>query len=188
MAGTNAANAKCLLNTSETQNFNSYVTQCRTTSDITRANNLFTPSVAQFKDTFAGLRAEYDSLLVAGNNTSVMASLAGTTTASANDQLNELSRKKDRLLSQIKATRVEAEAADRGFMDSVMHVPEKKPWIPNLQDLTLLVFWFGWLFMVVTIVSVRWFSPGGTWMAGVFTLGLMLLVTICIYALIVQIA
>ena len=64
----------------------------------------------------------------------------------------------------------------------------KKPFIPNLQDLTLLVFWFGWLFMIVTIVAVRWFSPGGGWKAGSFTMGLMLLVTMCVYALIVQIA
>ena len=188
MVGTNATNAKCLLNTAETQTFNSYINQCRTTSDIRRANNLFTPAIAQFKDTYAGLRAEYDSLLVVGNNTSVMATLAGTTTSSANEQLNELSKKKDVLVSQIKATRVQAEAADRGFMDSVMQVPDKKPWITNLQELTLHVLWIGWLFMIVTIVSVRWFSPGGTWVAGVFTLGLMLLVTMCVYALIVQVA
>lgn len=185
---TNSGNAKCLLNTAETQNFNSYVTQCRTNPDIVRANNLFTPAVAEFKDTFAGLRAEYDSLLLAGENTSIMASLAGTSTDSANGQLNELSKKKDHLLAELKAKRAEVEAADRGFMDSVMNVPEKKPLLPNLQDLTLMIFWFGWLFMVVTIVAVRWFSPGGNWRAGLFTFVLMLLVTMCVYALIVQVA
>jgi hypothetical protein len=188
MAGANAGNAKCLLNTAETQNFNTYITQCRTNTDTARANNLFTPSVSEFKDTFAGLRAQYDSLLLAGNNTSVMANLAGTSSASANEQINELSKKKDFLVSEIKALRARVEAADRGFMDSVMNVPDKKPFIPNLQDLTLLVFWFGWLFMIVTIVAVRWFSPGGGWKAGSFTMGLMLLVTMCVYALIVQIA
>lgn len=186
--GTNATNAKCLLNTAETQNFNTYVSQCRTTSDITRANNLFTPSVAQFKDSFAGLRGQYDSLFLAGTNTSIMASLAGTSTTSANQQINDLSKKKDYMLAEIKAKRSQVEAADRGFMDSVMNVPDKKPWIPNLQDLTLLVFWFGWLFMVITIISVRWFSPGGTWKAGLFTLGLMAIVTLCVYALIAQVA
>ena len=188
MAGVNAGNAKCLLNTAETQNFNTYVSQCRTNADTTRANNLFTPSVSDFKDTFAGLRGQYDSLLMAGNNTSVMANLAGTSTDSANEQINELSKKKDYTISEIKALRARVEAADRGFMDSVMHVPDKKPFIPNLQDLTLLVFWFGWLFMIVTIISVRWFSPGGNWKAGSFTFALMALVTICVYALIVQIA
>jgi hypothetical protein len=117
-----------------------------------------------------------------------MATLAGTSTASANTQINELSKKKDYLVSELKAIRARVEAADRGFMDSVMHVPNTKPFIPNLQDLTLLVFWFGWLFMTITIVSVRWFSPGGNWKAGSFTLGLMLFVTMCVYALIVQVA
>lgn len=188
MAATNAGNAKCLLNTAETQNFNTYVSQCRTNPDIVRANNLFTPAVAEFKDTFAGLRAEYDSLLLAGENTSIMATLAGTSTASANEQINALARKKDQLLADIKSKRAEVEAADRGFMDSVMHVPNKKPLLPNLQDLTLMIFWFGWLFMVITIVVVRWFSPGGNWRAGLFTFVLMLLVTMCVYALIVQVA
>jgi hypothetical protein len=60
--------------------------------------------------------------------------------------------------------------------------------IPTLQDGALMIFWFGWLVMALTLVAVRWFSPQGNWKAGAFTAILLFLVTICVYALLQQVA
>lgn len=188
MVGTSALQAQCLANTSQTQTFNSYIQSCRTNSDTVRANNLFSPAINEFKNTFTQMRAEFDNLLIAGNNAAAIASLTGATTAEANGQLSELSKKKDMTLAEIKNLRTQIEASDRTFLDKVMSGPFEKQTAPSLQDVALIIFWFGWLVVTVTIVAVRWTSPGGGWRAGLFTLGLMALVTLCVYAVILQVA
>lgn len=188
MSGTDASKAKCLVNTAETLNFNNYVNTCRTSQDTIRANNLFSSSISNFQDTFKQLRGEFDNLIIIGANTSIMSTLTGSTTNEVNSQINELSKKKDTLLSELKSTRAQAEAADRNFMDKIMHGPQEKELAPSLQDASLMLFWFGWLLMTLVIVAVRWLSPGGSWRSGLFTFVLMILVTMCVYAILQQVA
>jgi hypothetical protein len=188
MVGTSALQAQCLTNTSQTQTFNSYIASCRTNSDTVRANNLFSPSINDFKNTFTQMRAEFDNLLIAGDNAAAIASLTGSTTSEANNQLNELTKKKDMTIAEMKQLRAKIEASDRTFLDTVMSGPNEKQNAPSLQDVALLIFWFGWIVITVTIVAVRWTSPGGGWRAGLFTLGLMALVTLCVYAVLLQVA
>ena len=188
MVGTSALQAQCLTNTSQTQTFNSYIASCRTNSDTVRANNLFSPSINDFKNTFTQMRAEFDNLLIAGDNAAAIANLTGASTAEANTQLSELTKKKDMTMAEIKHLRTQVEASDRTFLDTVMNGPNEKESAPSLQDVALLIFWFGWLVVTVTIVTMRWTSPGGGWRAGVFTLGLMALVTLCVYAILLQVA
>lgn len=187
MANINTGNAICALGTSETAVFQDYISKCRTSADVQRGNNIFTFAESQFKDNFQNLRAEYDNLIISGNSISDMANLTGYTNDAANSQLNTLQKKKDMLLAEIKALRSQAEAYDRNFMDLVMEGGPKKEAAPSLQDLSLLLFWFAWLVMVVTLVAIRWGSPDGSWKAGVFVFILLLIVTLCLYALMRQI-
>jgi hypothetical protein len=188
MVGIDLTKAKCLPNTSETLNFNTYLSSCRTPEDIARANNLFTPSINEFKDTFAQLRAEFDNLIIAGDNMTVMANLAGSSSSEVNNQLDALSKKKAMLMSEIKATRSQSEAMDKSFMDTIMHGNPEEELAPSLQDGSLLLFWFSWLIITITLVMVRWGSPQGTWKAGLFTFCIMTLVTLCLYALMREVA
>lgn len=185
---TNLTNAQCTLGTSQTTTFENYLRTCRTTQDTARANNFFNPSTIDFNNSFDMLRSQFDNLLVSGDSISVMADMAGATGDQANQQLNALQKKKDMLAAEIKSLRSKVEGIDRQFLDDVMNGTPKNELAPTLQDGVLLLFWFSWLIMVLTIVSVRWFSPGGNWKAGIFTLLLMVLVTLCVYAILNQVA
>jgi hypothetical protein len=188
MAGTSTLQAQCLPNTSQTQTFNSYIANCRTNSDRTRANNLFSPAISQFKDTFAQLRSQFDELIITGDNAAVVGNLTGSSVAEVNNQISELTKKKDMVMAEIHSLRTQVEASDRSFLDKVMNGPSEKELAPSLQDVSLLLFFFGWLIILITIVMVRWLSPGGGWRAGLFTFVLMILVTVCVYAILKQVA
>ena len=184
----NLTNAQCTLGTSQTNTFDNYIKTCRTVQDTARANNFFSPAIANFNTSFDMLRSQFDNLLVSGNSISVMADMAGATGAEANGQLDALQKKKDTLQSEIKNLRAQVEGIDREFLDDIMNGTPKPEIAPSLQDGTLLLFWFSWLIMVITLVAVRWLSPGGSWKSGLFTLLLMLLVSICLYALMYNVA
>jgi hypothetical protein len=187
MSGTDAKNAKCLVGTAETKNFEQYVASCRTTDDTRRANNLFSPSIADFTATFDQYRAEYDNLIVTGDSVSTMADLTGGTTNQANQQLNEVTKKKDMLLAEIKAVRSQVEAIDRGFLDSIMQGVPSLEKAPTLQDWGLLLFFFSWFLMGLTLVGIRYASEGGGLKPAGFTFLLYMLVTIFVYSLIQQV-
>jgi hypothetical protein len=187
MSGTDAKNAKCLAGTAETKNFEQYVTSCRTSDDTRRANNLFSPSIADFNATFEQYRAEFDNLIIAGDSMSAMADLTGGTTGQANQQLNDVTKKKDMLLAEIKATRAQVEALDRGFLDTIMQGTPSLENAPTLQDWSLLLFFFSWSLMGLTLVGIRYVSEGGGWKPAGFTLILYILVTIFVYSLIQQV-
>lgn len=115
--------------------------------------------------------------------------LAGATTDGANRQLDTLTKRKDELLAQINQYRIVGGAADKSFLEDIMHDrAPKKEVAPSLQDVTLLLFWFGWLVMAATLVAVRWLSPDGNWRSAAFTLVILLLVTVCMYAILKQVA
>jgi hypothetical protein len=184
----NLTNAQCTLGTSETRTFETYLRSCRTIQDNTRANNFFSPSTVDFNNSFENLRAQFDNLLHSGNSISVMADMAGATGDQANRQLDTLQKRRDMLAAEIKSMRSKVEGSDRQFLDDIMNGTPKKELAPSLQDGALLLFWFSWMIMVVTIVGVRWGSPSGGWKPGLFTLLLMILVTICVYAILGMVA
>jgi hypothetical protein len=187
-AATNLTNAQCTLGTSQTNTFDNYIKTCRTNADTARANNFFNPSNNNFIDSFTTLRAQFDNLIISGDAVSVLADMAGSTNSDANRQLDSLQKRKDYLKTQIQNLRSETEGIDRQFLDDIMNGTPKYEVAPSLQDGTLLLFWFAWVVMLSVIVAVRWLSPSGGWKAGVFTLLLMLLVSICLHALLTQVA
>ena len=181
------AQAKCLTGQVVT-NFNEYVRDCRTTDDISRGNNFFSESKQKFKDIFRDFRAQYDDLIITGNQFNTLASLSGATTGEANNQLDALNKKKTLLLADINSYRRISDSSDKSFLEDIMHGRPQKELAPSLQDAVLLLFWFSWLVLSITLVAVRWGSPGGGWRAGSFTLLLMLLVTLFVFALLKQVA
>lgn len=188
-AGTNTTNAKCLVGTSESRTFQQYVSDCRTSQDQTRATNFFSESIQKYKDAFDSLRAQFDDLIITGDSMNTLVSLSGATTSGANQQLDTLTKRKDQLLAEINQYRMIGGAADKTFLEDVMHDrAPKKEVAPSLQDVTLLLFWFGWLVMGVTLVAVRFLSPDGNWRSAAFSFVILLLVTICLYAILKQVA
>jgi hypothetical protein len=187
--GTDARNAKCLVGTNESRTFQQYVADCRTSQDNVRATNFFSESTQKYKEAFDSLRAQFDDLIITGDSMNSLVGLAGATTDGANRQLDTLTKRKDQLLSEINHYRLQGGAADKSFLEDVMHDRAPKNEVaPSLQDVTLLLFWFGWLVMVFTLVAVRYLSPDGNWRSAAFTLVIMLLVTVCMYAILKQVA
>jgi hypothetical protein len=195
MAGTPSATCS-LTDTITGKTLSQYVNECRPQQDNLFVNNFFNMSYADgkggvktaFKAQFESVRAQTDDLIRSGDGIASMSSLTGTTASSVNTRINSLQKKKDMLLAEIKATQAQAEGADRGFLDSIMNGNPQEESIPTLQDASLMIFWFGWLVMALTLIAVRWFSPEGGWRAGAFTAILLFLVTICVYALLQQVA
>ena len=185
---TNTTNAQCLGGSQLAQSFTRYVQQCRTsTGDVSRTNNMF-PVASAFKNNFTDLRSQFDDMLTTGNSMSALANLSGATVSGADQQIRQLQEKKEGVLSQINKQRRISESADRTFLEDVMNGAPQQQTAPTLQDITLLLFWFGWLTLMILLVYVRWASPGGGWKSGVFTLALMVFVTICVYALLIRVA
>ena len=194
MSGTK--DAICSTDVIDKMTLSQYVEKCRPQDQTNQANNFFNISYddgkggnkTAFKSQFESVRAQTDDLIRSGDGISSMLSLTGATANSVNTRIDSLQKKKDMLLAEIKATQAQTEGADRGFLDSIMNGNPQEESIPTLQDASLMIFWFGWLVMALTLIAVRWFSPQGGWRAGAFTAILLFLVTICVYALLQQIA
>lgn len=184
----NTTNAICTSGQQEGSVFNTYISQCRTQTDTNRAQQFFTSSKEKLVNSFEELNAQFNELITAGNS---MNDLMGSTIGTAQDlnkRINELTKKRDILQSEIKHYRGLSESSDKSFLEDIMHRKPKEELAPSLQDATLLLFSFGWLVLMFTLVYIRIFSPEGSLRAGGFTFVLLLLVTILVYGLIKNLA
>ncbi len=186
--GGDQRNATCLPNTAQTQTFQTYVSQCRTAADTARATNFFSNSIAEYKGTFQSLRAQFDDLIMLGDKVNSLTNASGQTVNSVDGQIGDLQKKKDKILAEIQSLRRSSEAADKTFLEDVMHGTPKEEVAPSMQDAVLLLFWFGWTVMIVTLVGIRWMSPGGNYKSGLFTFAILFLITLCVYAIIQKVA
>jgi len=185
---TNPGDAVCLSNTSETANFSSYINQCRKSIDTSRANNFFSKSIAHYKGIFQQLRAQFDNLIISGDSQSTLASLSGNTEITVDGQINSLTKRREELIYQVKKTRNESQSHDKMFLDDIMHKKEKKELYPTLQDFALGLFIFGWVLMSCVLIFIRASSPGGGWLAGIFTFFILLIISIFLYTLLLYVA
>lgn len=177
----------CLTGTDQTKTFNNYLNTCRKSEDTLRANNFFSESIVNFKGVFQQLRAQYTDLMTAAESQNAILSLSGNTTPGVDNQLEGLEQKKQKLIHEIEQYQGNSEASNRKFLEDIMHRTPKAEMFPSLQDISLGLFIFGWVTICIILVLVRWGSPGGTWRAGVFTLILLILVTLCVYALLMSV-
>ena len=119
---------------------------------------------------------------------SSLVNLAGATTSKANGQIDALSKRKEILKSKIHHYRQKEQTSDKNFLEDIMHKTPKKEVTSTLQDITLLLFWFGWIILCSILIIVRYASPGGSVTSAAFSFVLVLMVTICIYALLNAVA
>jgi hypothetical protein len=182
-----ASDAKCLISSKETSSFNDYLNSCRKPDDTSRANNFFSESIVNFKGVFQGLRAQYTDLITAADSQNSILSLSGNTTQGVDTQIEGLEKKKEKLIQEIEYYQGTSEALNRVFLEDIMHGTPKPEMFPSLQDISIGLFLFGWVTICIILVLVRWGSPGGTWRAGVFTLILLILVSLCVYALLMNV-
>lgn len=180
----NQKNATCLPNTTQTTAFQTYVSQCRSAQDTARAMNFFSNAIQEYKGTFQSLRAQFDDLILLGDKVNILTNATGQTVNGVDGQIGDLQKKKDTILAEIQSLRRSSDAADKTFLEDVMHGTPKEEVAPSMQDAVLLLFWFGWTVMIATLVGIRWMSPGGNYKAGLFTFAVLFLITICIYAII----
>jgi len=185
-----STNAECAQpNATNILTFDQYINKCRHSKDTVRTNGLFSNYGEKVKDIFDSLRAQGTDLIATGDAISALGNLSGNTSSGVEERLNNLQSYKKSLLSEIESHRNISNIAEKSFLEDIMNGnAPKKELIPSLQDATLLLFWFGWLIMVLVLTSIRWFSPGGTFFAGLFTFLLLALITCCMYALLVKIA
>jgi hypothetical protein len=178
----------CVGGTNETNAFDKYLKTCRKEADTGRATIFFNQSLESIQDVFKSLRAQGNDLLALGESTMSIANLTGNSIDEVNRRIRGLQNEKKRLQEERDTYMRHSKTSDKSFLEDVMNGTPQAQTAPSLQDATLLLFWFGWIVIVFTLTAVRWFSPGGSWMAGLFTLILLLLVTACLYSLLVQIA
>ena len=181
---TDHGSASCLPNSAESQQFQKYLTSCRTTQDTRIANTFLSETIEKYIGLFDSYRAQYTDLIMNADNLYALTSNA----SSLNDEHNALHKQKDKLKHKIKHYRMKASASDKVFLEDIYNGNPKAELAPTLQDITLLLFWFGWLVMSITLIVVRWTSPGGGWQAGLFVTIILLLVTLCVFAILVQVA
>jgi len=185
-----STNAECAQpNASNILTFDQYINKCRDSKDTVRTNGLFSNYGEKVKDTFDSLRAQGTDLIATGDAINTLGNLSGNTSAGVDERVTNLDSQKKSLLNEIEKYRNISNIAEKTFLEDIMNGnTPKQELIPSLQDATLLLFWFGWLIMVLVLTSIRWFSPGGTFFAGLFTFLLLALITCCMYAILVKIA
>lgn len=183
---TNQRDAICLSGTEDSSKFQSYVQRCRTTDDTRVALNFLSASLDKYKRIFQSYRDQFNNLMLTADS---FATSTGAQTASTlNAQKQSLMKRRDTLKQQTQYYRRLADSAEKNFLEDIYRGTPQKEEIPSLQDVALFTFWLGWLIMGIALVAVRWLSPGGTFMSAVFALLLLALTTVCVYALLKQVA
>lgn len=186
---TNTADAICVANSTESNNFNRYIAQCRKTNDAGNVTNFFNGQTAQkYKDVFAQLRAEYNNLIIMGDGVNDTASLTGASTNAANTQIQSLNAKKQKLLNEIKHYERLSSNADKTFLEDVFYGAPQPKSLVSPQDVAVFIFWFGWLTLGITLIAIRVGSPSGSLLSGLFVLAIYSLVSLTIYGLLQRFA
>jgi hypothetical protein len=183
---TNQRDAICLSGTQDSAKFQSYVQRCRTEDDTRVARNFLSQSLDKYKAVFQNYRDQFNNLMITAD------SLASSTSAGSAQKVNtqkaSLAKRRDALKQEITHYRRLSDSAEKNFLEDIYHGAPQKEEIPTLQDVALFTFWLGWLIMGLILVGVRYASPGGTFMSAVFALLILALATVCVYALLKQVA
>lgn len=180
---TDRENAKCLSNSQETAQFQEYIKSCRTTNDNRLASTFLAGIIERYVSFFEQYSSQYTDLMISADG---LSTLTGNTNA-INDQVNNLQSQKEKINKKIEHYRRISNSADKSFIEDIYNGSPQKELAPSLQDVALIVFWFGWLIMSIVLVAVRTASGGG-WRAGLFTAVLLLLVSVCVFAILAQVA
>ena len=164
--------------------FTNYINNCRNKTnenDDGNANTFLNNSFIKYTNIFSSYKIQYDDLIITANNLFALTNNA----SSLNEQVNNMERKKEKLTRDIARYRTQAGASDKMFLEDIYNGTPTKKNAPTLQDFALLLFWFSWLVMSIVLIAIRFISPdGGGWRAGLFVFVILMLVTLCMFAII----
>jgi len=178
-----STDATCLAGDASTTAFNQYMLKCRNNinkNDDANANTFLTETIDKYKGIFETYRAQYTDLMTVTDN---LKATVGNT-SSLNDQISNLESQKIKIREEINKYRTLSGASDRMFLEDIYNGTPNMKIAPTLQDSVLLLFWFSWLLMSIVLVMVRWMSPDGSWKSALFVFVLLMLVTLCMFAII----
>jgi hypothetical protein len=181
-------NGICVPGTDIPNNFATYMDKCRSNEIKDVSSNFFEQSTKTIQDQFTTLEAQCSDLITTGNSVDTLLHLTENSGSEIKKRIDSLGKQNKDILHSIDEKRRIADSADKSFIEDIMHKTPHKELLPSIQDGVLFLFWFGWLTMMITLVVIRWFSPGGTWKAGLFTLLLLSILTLCVYGLLLRIA
>ena len=131
---TDQTSAKCLPNSSESQQFQEYINSCRTAQDTTIANTFLSGTIEKYIDLFDSYRAQYTNLII---NADSLSSLSSNTETLKNELQNSM-HTKTKLISDIEEYRQKIGASDKTFLEEIYNGTPKKEIAPTLQDIALL--------------------------------------------------
>lgn len=189
-----AANVACT-NPNEVRNqIQRIAGACNDAAAKTRVDQFFIESsdptnspANQFKQIFAQLRAQADDLLRMGDAQASVANLAGNSLGGIAKEYKQLEKRKATLIADVEANQRQSEAANKSFLEDIMHTTPTGEPFPSLQDVALYIFAIGWGLLVFVLVAVRTFSPTGTWRAGLVTFVFLVVVTGTLYSILYMI-
>lgn len=181
---TATTDAKCTNNSIETTQFKSYINSCRTPEDLRRATTFIGNTIEKYVTLFDSYRSQFTDLMISADGLNNSMGNAD----SINQQISGLQETKNKLKKEIEEYRVLSNNSDKTFLEDIYYGTPKKLLAPTVQDITLLIFWFSWLIMSIVLIIVRTVSEGGGWKSGLFSFVILLLVTVCIFAILQQVA
>jgi hypothetical protein len=105
------------------------------------------------------------------------------------DQLQQkLNAEQTDILNKISEIDRKTASLNKDFLENIYPEFPTAGAVPTLQDLALLIFWIGWVSLIVVLLAVRFKSPGFDWKIFLLILSLLLFTTVMVYALLRQLA
>jgi hypothetical protein len=134
------------------------------------------------------LRNSYTDNITKGDKLNDANNALSAANQNATKQMDALVTQENALQAEIASKKQKLNALNKGFLENIYGGnPEAGP-VPTIQDLSLLIFWLGWLSLIITVFTVRILSPGADWKMGALLFALILFATVLVYALLRQFA
>ena len=161
----NNNSAVCRAKPNGLQSLFSEIDKCTSSEELTR-NNQFVSSTLNLKQDISALQANITDSLMTGD--SMFGSMGnGTITKQVDMRNDDLKKKKDTLSATIRKNEAIIERSSRDFSDVKDTVPEpqKKRIQHDLEDYTLALLVFSYLFMSLSVVYLYTIMNGGSMVA-----------------------
>jgi hypothetical protein len=144
---------------------------------------------AEVKRNIQNFKENINQLSLIGNNlNNGKPANLDTAIAGADARLASLQKETKDLDVKIATTKQKVNSLNKDFLENIYSGNPEASSVPTLQDLTLLVFWFGWIMLVGALFTIRVLSPGADWKIIIITFSLLLFATIILYSMLRQFA
>ncbi len=134
------------------------------------------------------LRNSYTDNISKGDKLNDANNALSAANQNATKQMDALVTQENVLKAEIASKKQKLNALNKGFLENIYGGNPEAGAVPTIQDLALLIFWLGWLSLIITVFTVRILSPGADWKMGALLFALILFATVLVYALLRQFA